>query len=105
MRSARGRQDGEGVRGSWVVHFGEGIDIGSLARRLTLAFWRGDWYWHLGEKINIGILGRKLTLAFLEQDGRLGSGSPGTRRSEARQHELRPDLRGLVGMILGLANP
>ena len=26
-------------------------------------------------------------------------------RSEAGQHELRPDLRGLVGMILGLANP
>ena len=45
MRSARGRQDGEGVRGSWVVHSGEGIEIGSLARRLTLAFWskKGDW--------------------------------------------------------------
>jgi hypothetical protein len=41
----------------------------------------------------------------LEQDWRLGSGSPETRRCEAGQHELRPDLRGLVGMILGLANP
>ena len=79
-----------------MVHFGEGIDIGSLARRLTLAFWRGDEHWHFGEKIDIGIL---------EQEGRLGSGSPGTRRREAGQHELQPDLRGLVGMILGLANP
>ncbi len=70
-----------------MVHFGEGIDIGSLARRLTLAFWRG---------VDIGIL---------EQEGRLGSGSPGTRHTEAGQHELRPDLRGLVGMVLGLANP
>ena len=86
MWLARGKRDGEGVKRSSVVHFGERIDIGSLARRLTLAFWRGDWYWHFGEKINIGILGRKLTLAFLEQDGRLGSGSPGTRRSEAGQH-------------------
>jgi hypothetical protein len=73
------------VRGSWVVHFGEGIDIG-----------RGGSHFHFGEEIDIGIL---------EQEGRLGSGSPGTRRSEAGQHELRPDLRGLVGMILGLANP
>ena len=56
MRSARGRQDGEGVRGSWVVHSGEGIDIGSLARRLTLAFWRGDEHWHFD--------------CFLEQEGR-----------------------------------
>jgi hypothetical protein len=84
MRPARGQQDGEAVRGSWVVHFGEGIDIGSLARRLT---------WRFGEEIDIGIL---------EQAGRLGSGTRGTRRSEARQHELRPDLRGLVGMM---ANP
>ena len=45
MSSARGRQDGEGVRGSWVVHSGEGIEIGILARRLTLAFWSkaGGW--------------------------------------------------------------
>ena len=45
MRPARGRQDGEGVRGSWVVHAGEGIEIASLARRLTLAFWsmKGGW--------------------------------------------------------------
>jgi hypothetical protein len=42
MRSERGRQDGEGVRGSWVVYAGEGIEIASLARRLTLAFLRGD---------------------------------------------------------------
>jgi hypothetical protein len=42
----------------------------------------------------------------LEQGGRLGSGIPETRRrSEAGQHELRPGLRGLVGMILGMANP
>jgi hypothetical protein len=63
------------VRGSWVVHFGERIDIGSLATRLTLAFWskKGDW-----------------GLAALELD------------VEAGQHKLRPDLRGLVGMILGL---
>ena len=28
-----------------MVHFGEGIDIGILVRRLTLAFWSkaGDW--------------------------------------------------------------
>ena len=96
MRSARGRQDGEGVRGSWVVHSGEGIEIGSLARRFTLACWRGDCHWYFGQEIDIGTL---------EQGGRLGSGSPETRRSEAGQHELRPDLRGLVGMILGLANP
>ena len=27
------------------MHFDEGIDIGSLARRLTMAFWskKGDW--------------------------------------------------------------
>jgi hypothetical protein len=44
-------------------------------------------------------------IGILEQGGRLGSGSPETRRSEAGQHELRPDWRGLVRMILGLANP
>ena len=36
----------------------------------------------------------------LEQGGRLGSGSPETSRSEAGQHELRPDLRGLVGKVM-----
>ena len=41
----------------------------------------------------------------LEQEGRLGSGSPGTRHSESGQHKLQSNLRGLVGMILGLANP
>ena len=58
MRPARGQRDGEGVRGSWVVHFGEGIDIG-----------RGGSHFHFGEEIDIGIL---------KQGGRLGSGSPGT---------------------------
>jgi hypothetical protein len=49
-----------------------------------------------GEEIDIGVL---------EQGGRFGSGSPETRSSESGQHELRPDLTGLVGMILGLADP
>jgi hypothetical protein len=48
-----------GWEGLWVVHFGERIDIGSLA--------------------SLG--------GILEQEGRLGSGSPGTRRSEAGQHK------------------
>ena len=64
------------------LHSGEGIEIGSLARRLTLR--RSPL---LGEEIDIGIL---------EQGRRLGSGSPETRRSEAGR-QLRPDLRGLVG--------
>jgi hypothetical protein len=42
VRPALGQRAGKGLRGSCVVHFGEGIDIGSLARRLTLAFWQGD---------------------------------------------------------------
>jgi hypothetical protein len=46
-----------------------------------------------------------IDIGILEQGGRLGSGSPETRRSVAGQHAQRPDLRGLVGMILGLANP
>jgi hypothetical protein len=75
------------VRGSWAVHFGEGVDIGILARRLTLAFWRG---------------GRHCTL---EQEGRLGSGSTGTRRSEVRQHDLRPDLRRIGGNDFGSGKP
>jgi hypothetical protein len=35
------------VRGSWVVHSGGGIDIGILARRLTLACWRKARGWGL----------------------------------------------------------
>jgi hypothetical protein len=65
-----------------------------------LAFWRGDEHWHFGEEIDIGILeqeGRDWGLAALELDV--------VKRDNTVKHELRPDLRGLVGMILGLANP
>jgi hypothetical protein len=41
----------------------------------------------------------------LEQEGRLGSGSPGTRRSEAGQHELRPDFEGIGGNHFGIGKP
>ena len=60
------------MKGSQVVHFGKGTDMGSLARRLTLAF---------DEEVDIGIS---------EQEGRLGSGSPGFRRSEAGQTNYDP---------------
>jgi len=60
-----------------------------LAKGLTLV---------VGEEVDIGILARRLTWAFWSKTGGWG-------RSEAGQHELRPDLRGLVGMILRLANP
>jgi aryl carrier-like protein len=58
-----------------MVHFGEGIDIGSLARRLTLAFWRGERHCHFGEEIDIGILARRLTLAFWSKTGGWGLSS------------------------------
>jgi hypothetical protein len=35
----------------------------------------------------------------------LGSGRPETRRSEAGQHELRPDLRGIGGNDVGIGKP
>ena len=35
----------------------------------------------------------------------MGSGSPGTRRSEVGQHELRPDLRGIGGNDFGIGKP
>jgi hypothetical protein len=68
----------------------------ALSPNKRISEWARDCHWHFGEEIDIGIL---------EQDGLWRSGSPETRRSEVGQHKLRPDLRGLVGMILGLANP
>jgi len=82
-----------------------------LAKGLALAVWRGGGHWFFGEEIDIGNFihywhfGEEIDIDILKQGGMLGSGSPETRHIEAEQHELRPDLRGLVGMILGLANP
>jgi hypothetical protein len=38
---ARGQRDGEGVRGSWVVDFGEGIDIGKFGEEVDIGIWQG----------------------------------------------------------------
>ncbi len=35
----------------------------------------------------------------------MGSGRPETRRSEAGQYELRPDLRGIGGNDVGIGKP